>query len=179
MSVVTEHLEQRGSVFEVIPHRQAYTSVEEARALGMQVDEVLKTLAVRTGSGYALVVIPASRRLDLHLAREALGDSRARLASEEELGRDFPDYELGALPPLGALLDARLYVDPEVLGHDTVTFAAGSQTESVKMQTQELFGIGGSRPCRWSSDRNGVATIGSGRRRAAQQAVADGGQPAS
>jgi Ala-tRNA(Pro) deacylase len=157
MSVVTEHLEQRGCVFEVIPHRQAYTSVDEARALGIEVGEVLKTLAVRTG--YALAVIPASRRLDLHLAREALGDSRARLASEEELGRDFPDYELGALPPLGALPGAQVYVDPEVLGHDTVTFAAGTQTGSVKMQTQELFGTGGSRPCRWSSDRNGAATI--------------------
>jgi Ala-tRNA(Pro) deacylase len=143
MSVVTEHLEQRGNVFEVIPHLQAYTSVDEARALGIEVGEVLKTLAVRTGSGYALMVIPASHRLDLHLARQALGDSRARLASEEELGRDFPDYELGALPPIGALLDAQVYVDPEVLGHDTVTFAAGTQTESVKMQAQELFGSGG------------------------------------
>jgi Ala-tRNA(Pro) deacylase len=117
-------------------------------------------LTVRTGSGYVLMVIPASRRLDLHLAREALGDSRARLASEEELGRDFPDYELGALPPLGALLDAQVYVDPEVLGHDTVTFAAGTQTESVKMQTQELFGTGGfttmslvKQPERGSDDR--------------------------
>jgi len=118
MSVVTEHLEQRGCVFEVLAHRQAYTSVDEARALGIEVGEVLKTLAVRTGSGYALMVIPASRRLDLHLAREALGDNRARLASEEELGREFLDYELGALPPLGALLDAPVYVDPEVLGRD-------------------------------------------------------------
>jgi Ala-tRNA(Pro) deacylase len=160
MSVVTEHLEQQGRVFEVIPHRQAYTSVDEARALGIEVDEVLKTLAVQTGSGYALMVIPASRRLDLHLAREALGDSRARLASETELGRDFPDYELGALPPLGALLEAQVYVDPEVLGHDTVTFAAGTQTESVKMQTQELFGTEGfttmslvKQPERGSDDR--------------------------
>jgi Ala-tRNA(Pro) deacylase len=160
MSVVTEHLEQRGSVFEVLPHRQAYTSVDEARALGIEVGEVLKTLAVRTGSGYALMVIPASRRLDLHLAREALGDNRARLASEEELGRDFSDCELGALPPIGALLDAQVYVDPEVLGHDTVAFAAGTQTESVKMQTQELFGTGGfttvslvKQPERGSDDR--------------------------
>jgi prolyl-tRNA editing enzyme YbaK/EbsC (Cys-tRNA(Pro) deacylase) len=34
-------------------------------------------------------------------------------------------------------------VDPEVLGHDTVVFAAGTQTESVKMSTQELFETGG------------------------------------
>jgi class 3 adenylate cyclase len=55
----------------------------------------------------------------------------------------FADYQLGALPPLGALVDANVFVDPEVLGHDTVVFAAGTQTESVKMSTQELFGTGG------------------------------------
>ena len=143
MSVVTEHLEQRGAAFEVLPHRQAYTSIDEARALGVDADEVLKTLAVRTGPGYVLVVIPAARRLDLQLVREALGDNHARLATEEELARDFADYELGALPPLGALVGANVFVDPEVLGHDTVVFAAGTQTESVKMSTQELFGTGG------------------------------------
>ena len=179
MSVVTEHLEQRGSRFEVIPHRQAYTSIDEARALGIEVGEVLKTLALRTGSGYVLMVIPASRRLDLHLAREALGDSRARLASEEELGRDFPDYELGALPPLGALLHAQVHVDPEVLGHDSVTFAAGTQTESVKMQTQELFGTGGFTTVALVKGPERGSDDPVGRRRAAQQAVADGGQPAS
>jgi Ala-tRNA(Pro) deacylase len=139
MSVVTEHLEQRGIAFELIPHQQAYTSTEEARALGVDAGEVLKTLAVRTLSGYALAVIPASRRLDLHLVRDALGDRHARLATEEELGRDFAGYQLGALPPLGVLVGARVYVDPEVLRHDTVAFAAGTQTESVKLPTEELF----------------------------------------
>jgi Ala-tRNA(Pro) deacylase len=140
MSAVTEHLEQQGSGFEVIPHRQAYTSVDEARALGIDAGEVLKPLALRSGSGYALVVIPASRRLDLQLARAALADNHARLATEDELGRDFAGYELGALPPLGTLLGARVYVDPEVLSHDTVAFAAGTQTESIKMHTRDLFG---------------------------------------
>ena len=143
MSLVTEYLERQGAAFEVLAHQQTYTSIEEARALGVDADEVLKTLAVRTGSGYVLVVIPAARRLDLHLVREALGDNHARLASEAELHRDFPDYQLGGLPPLGALVGANMYVDPEVLGHDTVVFAAGTQTESVKMRSQELFEEGG------------------------------------
>jgi Ala-tRNA(Pro) deacylase len=139
MSIVTEHLEQRGSAYELIPHQQAYTSIDEARALGVDAGDVLKTVAVRTRSGYALMVVPASRRLDLHLVREAVGDNQARLATEDELSRDFAGYELGALPPLGTLLGAAVYVDPEVLGHDTVAFAAGSQTESVKIRTGELF----------------------------------------
>jgi Aminoacyl-tRNA editing domain len=83
MSIVTEHLEQRGDAFEALAHRQAYTSIGEARALGIDADEVLKTLAVHTGPGYVLMVIPAARRLDLHLVREALGDNHARLATEK------------------------------------------------------------------------------------------------
>ncbi len=58
---------------------------------------------------------------------------------EQELLRDFPDFELGALPPLGSLLGAPLYVDQEVLQHETVVFAAGSQTESVQLKTADLL----------------------------------------
>jgi Ala-tRNA(Pro) deacylase len=178
MSVVTEHLEQRGSAFELLPHRQAYTSTDEARALGIDADEVLKTLAVRTGPGYALMVIPASRRLDLHLVCDALGDHHARLASEEELSRDFAGYQLGALPPLGALLGSKLYVDPEVLGHDTVAFAAGIQTESVRMRTQELFGGEQITTVPLVKQANRESDDPVSRRRAAQQNVAGGGHPA-
>jgi len=172
MSVVTEHLERRGCAFEVLPHRQAYTSIDEARALGVDADEVLKTLALRTGSRYALLVIPASRRLDLHLAREAVGDSRARLASEEELARDFAGYQLGALPPLAGLVDAEVYVDPEVLGHDSVAFAAGTQTESVRLRPGELFGGGQvtTVPLVRHPERGSEDPVG--RRRAAQQDIA-------
>ena len=179
MSAVTEHLQQRGSAFELLPHRQAYTCTDEARALGIDADEVLKTLAVRTGVVYVLVVIPASCRLDLHLLRDVLGDHQARLASEEELGRDFPGYQLGALPPLGALLGSQVYVDPAVLEHDLVVFAAGRQTESVRMRARELFASEQvtTVPLVKQADQGSNDPIS--RRRAAQQDLADGEHPAS
>jgi len=139
MTQVTEHLETHGVLFEPIAHQQAYTSIAEARALGIDASEVLKTVAVRVAGGYALMAIPATCRLDMHLVRAAVGDRHVRLATEEELLRDFPDFELGALPPLGSLLGAPLYVDQEVLQHETVVFAAGSQTESVQLRTADLL----------------------------------------
>jgi Ala-tRNA(Pro) deacylase len=177
MSALTEHLKQRGSAFELLPHRQADTSTDEARALGIDAGEVLKTLAVRTGPGYALAVIPASCRLDLHLVRDALGDHQARLASEEELARDFAGYELGALPPLGALLGSQMFVAPEVLEHNLVVFAAGTQTESVRMGTRELFASEQitTVPLVKQADRGSDDPIS--RRRAAQQDLAGGGCP--
>ena len=81
----------------------------------------------------------ATCRLDMHLVQAAVGDPHVRLATEQELLRDFPGIELGALPPLGSLLGAPLYVDQEVLQHETVVFAAGSQTESVQIRTADLL----------------------------------------
>ncbi|HWD45746.1 MAG TPA: YbaK/EbsC family protein [Actinomycetota bacterium] len=139
MSLVTEYLAERGVAFEVVPHRRAFTSLQEARELGVAADEVLKTVAVRSRGKYVLAVVPASRRLDLRLVHEALEDSAARLATETELQADFPGYELGALPPLGSLLGVPLLVDPEVLSHETVLFAAGLETESIRVRAGELF----------------------------------------
>lgn len=139
MSFVTEHLERRGVNYEVAEHARAVTSMEEAGALGITADEVVKTVMLATDRGPALLVVPASRRLDLRLAREAVGDHAARLASEDELQRSFSECELGALPPLGSLLGAPVFVDPEVLEHDTVIFAAGTQTQSIKARCADLF----------------------------------------
>jgi Ala-tRNA(Pro) deacylase len=139
MTQVTAHLQTRGVPFEPIAHQRAYTSIDEARALGIDASEVLKTVAMRVAGGYVLMVIPATCRLDMHLAQAAAGDRHVRLATEQELLRDFPGFELGALPPLGSLLGAPLYVDQEVLQHETVVFAAGSQTESVQLKTADLL----------------------------------------
>jgi prolyl-tRNA editing enzyme YbaK/EbsC (Cys-tRNA(Pro) deacylase) len=140
MSVVTEHLKRRGVPFEVVEHAKAFTSRAEAATLGIEADEVLKTVVLDVGGGHALAVVPADRRLDMHLVKEAVGDAQVHLASEDELASDFPTIELGAFPPIGSLLDAPVYVDPSVREHETVVFAAGTQTESVKARTEELFG---------------------------------------
>jgi Ala-tRNA(Pro) deacylase len=139
MTRVTEHLQTRGVPFEPIAHQQACTSIAGARAPGIDASEVLKTVAMRVAGGYALMAVPATGRLDMRLVQAAAGDRHVRLATEQELRRDFPGIELGALPPLGSLPGAPLYVDPEVLQHETVVFAAGSQTGSVQIKTADLL----------------------------------------
>lgn len=139
MPSLTEVLDARGIPHELISHPRTYTSIQEARALGVDADEVAKTVVLDAGSGHAIAVIPASRRLDMRLVREALGDPEAHLATEREIEHDFPTFELGALPPLGSLLEASMYVDPELMAHDVIVFAAGIQTESVRVRIEDLF----------------------------------------
>jgi Ala-tRNA(Pro) deacylase len=139
VSVVTDLLDKRGVTFEVIPHDQAFTSTAEATALGISADEVLKALVLDTASGNVIAVVPGSRRVDMRTVEKAVGGKHVRLATEEEIEKNFPGYELGAVPPTGSLFGIQTFVDPEVMDHDTVVFAAGSQTESVKLRTEDLF----------------------------------------
>jgi len=136
---VMRALRERGAHFEVLHHPAAGSGLREAVVLGMPADDVVKAVVIRTCDGAALAVLPANRRLDMDLVRAATGDHRARLATEAEIERALPDCELGAVPPLGSVLHAPAYVDPAVLGHAVVAFAAGRQTESVMGPAAELF----------------------------------------
>ena len=51
----------------------------------------------------------------------------------------FPASSWAPCRRLARLLGAPLYVDQEVLQHETVVFAAGSQTESVQIRTADLL----------------------------------------
>ena len=90
--------------------------------------------------GPGLVVIPASRALEMDVVAEAVGDDQARLATDEELDRLFPEYERGALPPLAMMLLVPVFVDPAVAEQDEVEFAAGRQDLSIRMATRDMFG---------------------------------------
>lgn len=139
MSTITKRLEDAGARFEVLHHAKADTSIGEAIALHLPPDQVAKTLVLHTHDRLVPVVILASRRLDLRLARKAIGDRHARLATEEELERRFPGLELGAFPPIPWIYGTPAYVDPEVLEHQEIVFAAGDRTESVRMRTADLL----------------------------------------
>lgn len=138
MSQVTEHLEEQGIDFEVLHHHQSPTAQAEAHALGVGADQVVKTVVLDVRTGHAFAVVPADRQVDLDAVKAALDSRHVALASEDEIARDYPEFELGAIPPLGALVRTPLIVDPAVLTHDTVVFAA-TQDESIRMSPRDLF----------------------------------------
>ena len=139
MRELTEELRKRKCVFEVIAHPRTFTSIEEALALGVAADEVLKSVIVETHGSDAVLVIPASRRLDMSLVHKALEDPHARLATEEEITAHFPGTEPGAMHPLGSLFGVRTYVDPEVFQHETRVVRHGRPVAFAADHTKELF----------------------------------------
>jgi Ala-tRNA(Pro) deacylase len=84
-------------------------------------------------------VLAASERIDLHKVASALaiGGKKVPLASEETLARDYPDFELGAMPPFGGRED-HVLVDERLAGRDSVVVEAGSHDRSVRLKAADL-----------------------------------------
>lgn len=139
---ITAFLSGKGVAFDAVAHGETFTSVEEAQALGIEAGEVAKVIVVRHAGGTALFALPATSRTDMRAVREALGDKNARFATEEEMARDLPEFALGSVPPFGELAGAPLYLDTHLADHQTVVFAAGTHTDSIKMRVEDLRALG-------------------------------------
>ena len=141
MTTLTDYLDIQDIEYELLEHERAVTGIEEAHALGLKADEVLKTVICDTKGDHVALVVPSGERLDMALVHDVLEDPDAKLAKEGEISRDFGEFELGALPPVAPLLGVEVIVDPTVRDHGPVIFAAGTQTASVKVDAMEFFGF--------------------------------------
>ncbi|MGH3042929.1 MAG: aminoacyl-tRNA deacylase [Gaiellaceae bacterium] len=139
MADVTGFLEEAGVDFDVLEHARTERAADEAAALGIGAEEVAKTLVLVASSGNVRAVLAASERVDLHKVAAVLGvgGKKVHLASEDDLGRDYPDFELGAVPPFGGPED-QVIVDERLAGRDSVVVEAGSHQRSVRLKAADL-----------------------------------------
>jgi Ala-tRNA(Pro) deacylase len=139
MKDVTRFLEEAGVDFDLLEHPHTERAADEAAALGVGADEVAKTIVLIAPSDNARAVLAASERIDLHKVAAVLGigSKKVHLASEDDLARDYPDFELGAVPPFGGR-DDRVIVDERLAGRDSVVLEAGSHDRSVRLKTVDL-----------------------------------------
>lgn len=126
--------------YELIPHRHTESAVAEAKAVGVDTHEVAKTLILQTPFGYVRTVISAADRLDLAKARFALDCAEVELADETSLIGAYPEFELGAVPPLGGPYD-RVLVDARLFDCETIVLEAGTHNESVRLRPSELLSV--------------------------------------
>ncbi len=151
---LTRVLDEAGVAYELLPHAHTESAVAEAEALGLATDDVAKTLVVTTPEGYLRAVIPASERVDLNKLRAFRGGARKKvhLASEEDIARDYPEFALGAVPPVGGSRRDPVVVDTRVAERESVVVEAGSHEQSLRIATADLVRIAGAGTADISAD---------------------------
>jgi Ala-tRNA(Pro) deacylase len=133
-----EYLEMAGVAYQVTRHARRYTAQELAQEEHVPGKLVAKVVLVMADERLLMVVVPGTSRVNVPWVRHAIGAKRARLATESEFVRAFPDCEAGAMPPFGNLYHMPVLVDRGLTGDPVIMFNAGTH-DLVLTMTYEDF----------------------------------------
>ena len=135
--------------YESLPHTTTYTAQGTAAVMQISGKDVAKTIVLRagpSGEDTFLAVLPGSRHAKLDKLSAAIGKP-VRLATELEFTDLFPDCELGAMPPFGALYNLPVYVDESLAKDKEVVFNAGTHHDAVRMTYEDFVRLAKPKIC--------------------------------
>ncbi len=135
---ITEFLDKNKVKYVIIKHSQAYTAQEIAASAHISGKELAKAVMIKIDGRIAMAVLPASYKISFDQLKEALNTDKIRLAYEQEFIDNFPDCEVGAMPPFGNLYDIEVYVAESLAEDDDIAFNACSHTELIKMKYNDF-----------------------------------------
>ena len=124
--------------YEIIPHTTQYTAQGVAQVTHISGKEIAKTVMVKLDGKSAMVVIPASTKVDLELLKQETRAREVQLANEDDFMNIFPDCEIGAMPPFGNLYKIKVYVSKLLAEDEEVAFNAGNHRELIKMKFSDF-----------------------------------------
>ena len=132
-----KYLDKEDVRYVSITHSKAYKAYEVAASAHIPNQELAKTVMLKIDGKMAMMIVPASSRVDLERLKEVIGSGNVELAPEEEFKDAFPDCEVGAMPPFGNLYGMQVYVSQALREDDEIAFNAGSHTELIRLAYQD------------------------------------------
>ncbi|MEE8428134.1 MAG: YbaK/EbsC family protein [Gammaproteobacteria bacterium] len=134
---VFRYLTERRIPYDVLSHSHTGSSMETAQVAHIPGVRVAKSVVLEDDHGYVMVVLPASRRLDLgelhHQLKRPLG-----LVSERELSALFQDCDMGAVPAVGPAYGIETVVDDTLVEQPDVYMEAGDHEQLIHLSGEDF-----------------------------------------
>ena len=123
----------------------AHTAEEAAAAIGCELDRIVKSLLFDCDGVPVLVLVPGDRRADRDKVARAIGATRARVASAEQVEADtgFPP---GGVSPFALARVERVLIDNNLLVDGVIWVGAGSTTHMAGLPAAELVRVARAEP---------------------------------
>ncbi len=132
---IAKHLQQKKLPFKVIDlAREAFT-VADVVDSGIRVDDVVKTLIVRTNNHFVALALRGDDRVDFKKVRKLFG-SKSELAKPEEVLK-VVGVPIGAVCPV--LVGIPLYFDRKVMDLENVHMGSGDLMHGLEMKLKDLL----------------------------------------
>jgi Ala-tRNA(Pro) deacylase len=135
---LADALKRERMPYTVFRHPPAYTALEQAEASHIRGRCAAKVVICMADDKPIQAIVPAHYRVDLERLRQLAGAFSIRLELEEEIAAIYPEFEVGAAPPLGTMYGHRVFADKCFVGEPEMVFDAGTHTVSVCMHFSDF-----------------------------------------
>jgi len=114
---------------------------EAAQKLGIDAQQVFKTLVVRLDSGQFVVgIVPVSSKLNMKSIAKAAGAKKASMAEATDVER-ITGYVLGGVSPLGQRKQLLTFLDSSADKFSTIYISAGRRGLDVQIKPADLLTV--------------------------------------
>jgi Cys-tRNA(Pro)/Cys-tRNA(Cys) deacylase len=117
---------------------------EAADALGVQPEQVLKTLVTSVGGDLVVAVVPSTAEVDLKALAAAMGAKSAEMATPGTAER-ATGYVVGGISPIGQKRRLPTIVDASASHWDSVFVSGGRRGLELELSVPDLVEVTGAR----------------------------------
>ena len=125
------------------PHEPVRTVEDVERLTGWPAGCAAKSIVLKVGEGFRMVVLPGDRKLKSKRLRKLFETKSIRFANADEL-MELTGLEPGAVPPFGRpILDLPVYADAALLELEMMTITPGIRTMTIALPPAEYVRVAG------------------------------------
>jgi Cys-tRNA(Pro)/Cys-tRNA(Cys) deacylase len=128
------------------PHAYAHDAantnygLEAASALGLDPDQVFKTLLADVDGSLVVAVVPVTGKLDLKALAAATGGKKAEMA-DPQLAERKTGYVVGGISPIGQKTAHPTVLDETAELYDTIFVSGGKRGFDIELAPSDLLAI--------------------------------------
>ena len=104
--------------------KETRTAEDAARNVGCDVSQIVKSLVFDSDRGPLLFLVAGHNKLDTEKGAAAAGVAKLERL-DAVAAKTVTGYSIGATPPLGLVAELDVFMDEDLLQHETVWAAAG------------------------------------------------------
>jgi Cys-tRNA(Pro) deacylase len=140
-------IDQNQIAAEIMPMEEDTPTVPDAaRALGVEEDQIIKSLVFVVDDQPTLVITNGTHKVDSRLVARhyGVGRKRAKMTRAEQ-ALEITGYAVGAMPPFGHRTRLRTIVDPGVVDQQEIFGGGGEIDAMLRLASEELLRVTGAR----------------------------------
>lgn len=140
MDVLT-WLDSQGIKYQLLQYPSSITNSSEAAIfLGIQESQMLKSLLVKVGEEFIMVLVPLDQRLDMELLKRYFQVKKSRMATPEEV-LEITGYKVGTTCPFLLKTTVRIFVLPIINKFARIAISSGSNGKEIMINSADLQSV--------------------------------------